>query len=309
MMKKLIIIILLLSGNWVNAQNINRVKLLSDIEKLSSDEFAGRKTGTKENEMAAGYISRRFAEAGLDFYQDSFKHPFTFKTRNAGELEGTNLIGYIKGKSMDVIVISAHYDHIGISNSEINNGADDNASGVAALIAIADYFKDHKPKNTLLFIAFDAEEMGLQGSYAYIKNPIIDKKRIKLNINMDMISHNDKSELFAAGTFKNPEIKNIIANTDKNTDVQILFGHDLPGTGKEDWTMQSDHGPFAQQNIPFLYFGVEDHKDYHKPSDKFRNINQNFFHSASTAILRSVIKLDKKLDMLKKNQDNPVTSK
>lgn len=309
MIKKLVILIALLSGSLANAQNIDRAKLLSDLETLSSDQYAGRKTGSIENKMAANYIVKRFSDAGLNFYQDSFKHPFTFKNRESKEITGTNLIGYIKGRSSDVIVISAHYDHVGANNSQIFNGADDNASGVAALLAMAEYFRDNKPRNTLLFIAFDAEEMGLQGAFAYIKNPILAKKRIKLNINMDMISHNDKSELYAAGTFKSPVLQEIIEDADKNTGINILFGHDLPGTGKDDWTMQSDHGPFAQENIPFLYFGVEDHKDYHKPSDTFANINQDFFHSASTAILRSTIKLDKNLGRLKQNQDKLVKTK
>ena len=140
--------------------------------------------------------------------------------------------------------------------------------------------------------------MGLQGAYSFLNNPPIPKELIKLTINLDMVSHNDKSELYAAGTFKSPAIKDIIQNADQNTGISIKFGHDQPDLGKDDWTIQSDHGPFAKENIPFLYFGVEDHKDYHKPSDDFDNINPNFFYSASTAILKSIISLDKNLDRI-----------
>ncbi|MEO8794317.1 MAG: M20/M25/M40 family metallo-hydrolase [Daejeonella sp.] len=300
-MKKLLFLFLLSASLSASAQRIDRSQLLSDVETLSSDKFEGRKTGTVGNKMAADYIVNRFKKIGLSFYQDSFKHPFTFTNRKGEELKGTNLIGYIKGRSKNVILISAHYDHIGITNSEINNGADDNASGVAGLLAMAEYFKHHKPKNTLLFIAFDAEEMGLQGSYAYIKNPVLDGDRIKMIINMDMISHNDKGELYAAGAFKNPEIKNILKDADKETGIKLLFGHDDPKLGKDDWTMQSDQGAFAQNNIPFVYFGVEDHKDYHKPTDEFKNINPDFFYGASNAILNSVIKLNKQLRKINKN--------
>jgi len=101
--------------------------------------------------------------------------------------------------------------------------------------------------------------------------------------------------LYADGTIKTPILKDIIQHADKNNGITIRFGHDEPGSGKDDWTMQSDHGPFAKENIPFVYFGVEDHDDYHKPSDDFANINQDFFHSASIAILKSVISLDKNL--------------
>lgn len=298
-MIKLLLTIALLSGFWANAQEIDRLKLLRDIEILASDKYAGRKTGTEENKAAAAYISERFTEAGLRSFQDNYKHPFSFKNRKSEIINGTNLIGFVKGKKDDVIVISAHYDHVGVNNAQIYNGADDNASGVSALLGIAEYFKIHKPLNTLLFIAFDAEEMGLQGAYAYLKDPVPSRKSIIMNINMDMVSHNDKSELYAVGTYKTPVLKDIIEGADDNTGINILFGHDIPGSGKDDWTMQSDQGPFAKENIPFIYFGVEDHDDYHKPSDIFANINKDFFHSASIAILRSIIKLDKELSKIK----------
>lgn len=300
-MIKFFILIALLASASVSAQNINRKQLLNDIEILSSDVYEGRKTATRENQMAANYIVNRFKAIGLNFYQDSFKHPFTFQNRNKTSVNGTNLIGYIKGKTDDVIIISAHYDHVGISNSLIYNGADDNASGVAGLLAMATYFKEHKPKNTLIFIAFDAEEMGLQGAYAYLKNPVIEGTRIKLMVNLDMISRNDKGELYAAGAFKNPVLKKILRDADEATGVKMVFGHDDPKLGRDDWTMQSDQGPFAQNNIPFVYFGVEDHKDYHKPTDEYENIDKDFFYGASKVILNSILKLDKQLKTVTKN--------
>ena len=297
-MKKLTLLLLILSNYNLNAQKINRNTLLNDIQTLSSDSFEGRKTGSTGNLKAADYITNRFDEIGLKSYNQNYRHPFTFRNRRNEQIQGINLIGCIKGKSENVIIISAHYDHVGINNSEIFNGADDNASGVAVILASAKYFMENKPLNTLLFVAFDAEEMGLQGAYSFLDNPPIPRELIKLNINLDMVSHNDKSELYAAGTFKSPAIKDIIQNADQNTGISIKFGHDQPDMGKDDWTMQSDHGPFAKENIPFLYFGVEDHNDYHKPSDDFDNINANFFYSASTAILKSIISLDKNLDRI-----------
>jgi Zn-dependent M28 family amino/carboxypeptidase len=308
-MKKLLVSIALLSAFWAKAQDIDRSTLLTDLETLSSDKYAGRKTGTDGNKASAEYISARFKDAGLRSYQDQYKHPFNFKNRKSEIINGTNLIGFVKGKKDDLIVISAHYDHVGVNNSQIYNGADDNASGVSALLGIAEYFKVHKPLNTILFIAFDAEEMGLQGAYAYLKEPVPSRKSIIMNVNMDMVSHNDKSELYAVGTYKTPVLKDIIEDADDNTGINILFGHDIPGSGKDDWTMQSDQGPFAKENIPFIYFGVEDHDDYHKPSDKFANINQDFFHSASIAILRSIIKLDKNLSKIKANTPDSLKTK
>jgi len=298
-MKKLTLILLIVSTYDIYAQKLDRSTLLNDVQTLSSDSFEGRKTGSAGNFKAADYIINRFDKIGLKSYNENYKHPFIFTNRRNEQIQGINLIGYVKGKSENVIIISAHYDHVGINNSEIFNGADDNASGVAAILASAKYFTENKPNNTLLFVAFDAEEMGLQGAYSFLNNPPIPKELIKLNINLDMVSHNDKSELYAAGTFKTPAIKDIIQQADQNTGISIKFGHDRPDMGKDDWTMQSDHGPFAKENIPFLYFGVEDHDDYHKPSDDFENINTDFFYSASTAILKSIISLDKNLDRIK----------
>lgn len=294
-MKKIFLSILLLALGTATAysQTIDRIKLMSDIQTLSSGKYEGRRTGTPGNRLAADFIIRRFAEIGLSSYQEGFRHPFTFKTRANEEKQGTNLIGYIKGNRDKAIVISAHYDHVGVNGTDIYYGADDNASGVSAMLAFAEYFRKHSPEHTLIFIAFDAEESGLKGASSFVKEPTVDKDMIILNINMDMIAHNDKGELYASGTYKNPALKSIIEGADKNTGIRILFGHDLPGSGKDDWTMQSDQGPFAKENIPFIYFGVEDHKDYHKPTDTFENINKDFYYGASTAILKSMIKLDR----------------
>lgn len=300
-MKNILLIIALLIGFKSQAQFVNRAELLKDLEILASDKFEGRKTGSSGNVAAAEYIVNRFKSIGLDSINESYKHGFSFKNRKSEQINGNNLIGFIKGKTDDLIVISAHYDHVGINNSKIYNGADDNASGVSALLHIAEYFKKRKPLNTIMFIAFDAEEMGLQGAYAFLRDAKTNKKAIKLNVNMDMVSHNSKSELYAAGTYHNPVLKEIIQNADDKTGINILFGHDIPGSGKDDWTMQSDQGPFAKENIPFIYFGVEDHKDYHQPSDTYASINQDFFYSAANTILRSMIRLDKDLGKIKAN--------
>lgn len=300
-MKNILLIIALLIGFKSHAQFVNRVELLRDLEILASDKYEGRKTGTSGNYAAAEYIINRFKGIGLDSFNENYKHGFSFKNRKSEQISGNNLIGFIKGKTDDIIVISAHYDHVGINNSKIYNGADDNASGVSALLHVAEYFKTRKPRNTIIFIAFDAEEMGLQGAYAFLRDPQTNKKAIKLNVNMDMVSHNNKSELYAVGTYQTPILKEIIKNADENTGIKILFGHDIPGSGKDDWTMQSDQGPFAKEKIPFIYFGVEDHKDYHQPTDTFESVNQDFFYSAANAILRSVIRLDKDLDKIKAN--------
>jgi Zn-dependent M28 family amino/carboxypeptidase len=267
-------------------------QLLNDVEVLSSDAYEGRRTGTKGAEMARAYIGKRFDDIGLLSFQQlkGYEQPFSFD-KNGGTFNGKNMIGYIEGKTDDVIVISAHYDHIGIIKNEIYNGADDNASGVAALFKFAEYFKANKPNHTLIFAAFDAEEMGMYGSKSFVANPPVSLAKIKLNVNMDMISHNDKGELYACGTFKYPELKKYFITTSPK--IKILFGHDDPKMGPEDWTNQSDQSSFNAKNIPFIYFGVEDHKDYHQASDEYKNINKAFFIDAAAAILETINNIDK----------------
>lgn len=267
-------------------------QLIKDVEVLSSDAYQGRKTGTPGAEMARTYIKERFAKLGLKSYPQNvnYAQEFTFKDKGK-DINGTNIIGFIEGKTTNVIVVSAHYDHLGVINGDIFNGADDNASGTAGLLKIAAYFAKHKPTNTIIFAAFDAEEWGLRGSKAFVANPPVNINTIFINVNMDMISHNDKGELYVAGTYKYPKEKRYVATDIAG--IKVLFGHDEPTMGHDDWTNQSDQGAFNAKDIPFLYFGVEDHKDYHKATDEFKTINQAFFSKAADVVLQTVMNIDK----------------
>ncbi|RZL58837.1 MAG: M28 family peptidase, partial [Pedobacter sp.] len=268
------------------------MQLLKDVETLSSDAYQGRKTGTKGAEMARAYISERFQKLGLKSYPQNINYAqeFSFNSRGGTKVNGTNLIGYIQGKTSNVIVVSAHYDHLGVVKDQVFNGADDNASGTAGLLKIAAYFAKHKPTNTIIFAAFDAEEMGLQGAKAFVANPPIPIETIVVNVNMDMISHSDKGELYVAGTFKYPALKKHIDTNRK--DIKVSLGHDDPKLGHDDWTNQSDQGAFNAKNIPFLYFGVEDHKDYHKATDEYQTITKQFFSNAANVVLDVVKSID-----------------
>lgn len=290
----LIIISFILSGC---SKTIQSQQLLKDVQELSSDKYKGRKAGTEENKMAAEYIIQRFKDIGLKAYDNDYKKPFIFKDRSGKSVNGTNLIAYIPGKKTEAIVISAHYDHIGVINGNIYNGADDNASGVGGLLSIATYFSKNKPEHTLVFAAFDAEESGLKGAKAFVEKPPLNFDHIKFNVNLDMISRSEKNELYAVGTYHYPVLKSHVVSTNPN--IKILFGHDVPGTGKEDWTKQSDQGAFNAKKIPFLYFGVEDHADYHRPTDDFSRINKEFYQNAVNAILEVVQNIDKSVTIQK----------
>lgn len=268
--------------------------LLQHIKILSSDEFEGRRTGTKGSEKAREYIIKQFETLKVLPLGDGFLQEFSFK-RKDNDFKGVNIIGQIKGTEFPdtYIVISAHYDHLGVRNGEVFNGADDDASGTSALFSFAEYFKKYPPRHSVILAAFDSEEMGLRGSKYFVENSIVPLKSIMINLNMDMISRNDKNELFAVGTRYNKTLRQLILDFDQSKKISLLIGHDGED-GKQDWTGSSDHGSFHKKGIPFLYFGVEDHDDYHKESDEFENIHPEFYKEA----VRVIISVFKEVDAI-----------
>lgn len=271
----------------------NESSLLQHLETLSSDTFEGRRTGTKGVKKAKKYIINQFYSLKVKPLGKTFEQSFYF-SYNREQYNAINVLGLIKGtdKSKKYIVISAHYDHEGIKKDRIYNGADDNASGVSALFSFAEHFKKYPPKHSVILAAFDAEELGLQGSKYYVKNTVVPKKDIVANINMDMISRSDKKELFAVGTAFNDKFKRIVEDyKSPYQKVKLKSGHD-GYDGLDNWTYSSDHASFYKHDIPFLYFGVEDHEDYHEPTDDYKNIHPEFYKEA----VRVIISVFKKID-------------
>jgi len=277
---------------------VDRNQLLVDLQYLSSDELEGRKTGTEGSRMAQEYIIERFNTLGLGMFGDSYKHLFDHTNQRTGEVftDAVNLIAYIEGSDQPerYIVVTAHYDHLGIQDGDIYNGADDNASGTGGLMASARYFTDNQPRNSIIFIAFDAEEQGLGGARHFVENPVVPLDQFVLNVNMDMISNNFENELYVVGTYHYPFLKPLIEEFTAEAPVDVLFGFDSD-EWDQDWTMSSDHGPFHQKGIPFVYFGVEDHPHYHAPTDTFENTNPEFFVDAVLTIIGVLEGLDLRL--------------
>ena len=273
-------------------------QLTNDLKILSSDSLEGRRVGTAGSAKARTYIINRLETLGIkplfeNGYIQTFSFPQAFGQVQAGD--GSNVLAFIEGTKKETIVISAHYDHMGIMGGKIYNGTDDNASGTAALLAIAEYFSKNKPSHRIILAFFDAEEMGLRGSAHFVNSLDLARESIVLNINMDMISRSEKNELYACGTYHYPHLKNPIEKISLPESFSIKFGHDQPGTGRNDWTSQSDQMNFHQKKIPFVYFGVEDHPDYHRPTDDFEKVNLDFYHKSVEAIIRAANALDKAL--------------
>jgi Zn-dependent M28 family amino/carboxypeptidase len=288
-------------NSW--SQNLDSVALLQDLEYLSSDLLIGRKTGSKGNVEAKEYLIHHFTQLGLEKHYPNYEQKFSFENRREAKTyeNAINVVGFVAGRThRKLIVVTAHYDHVGIdhrnaSGDSIYNGADDNASGTAALMALASYFSENRPEHSILFAALDAEEMGLQGAKALVRDFPFALDQILVNINMDMISRNDKSEIYASGTYHNPLLKPILERVSQGSYPILKFGHDIPGTGSDDWTQSSDHGAFFEKGVAHIYFGVEDHQDYHQPSDEFSRIQPRFYVAAANLILKSIIALDKEL--------------
>ena len=277
---------------------IDSVRLMQDIGVLAHDSMEGRMVGTPGGARARAFLERSFRERGLQpAAGNTYLHPFSF-TRGDTSRTGVNVVGMVRGttESDRYIVVTAHYDHVGIRNGEIYNGADDNASGTAALMAIADYFTRNPPRHSIVFAALDAEEGGLRGARAFVDNPPVPLESIALNINMDMVGRNDAGELYVAGTAHYPQLLPHVQRVAQNAEVTLIPGHDRPGARpSDDWTTASDHAAFHRAGIPFLYFGVEDHPDYHRPTDELAGIQPGFYARAVRTILSAVRLLDAEL--------------
>lgn len=269
--------------------------LMKDLTTLAADDMQGRAAGTPGGAAAARYITGRLEAIG--YAPQSV--PFTYTTRGNQPGAGVNIVARIEGTDPDpngrVIVFSAHYDHLGVRDGAIHNGADDNASGVAALLAVAEALRKQPPVHDVIFVAFDAEEAGLRGARAFVANPPVAKERLALNINLDMVGRDDGGALYIAGLSHYPQLAPVLKPLAERAPVKLLFGHDTPEWGQEDWTMQSDHAPFHQAQIPFVYFGVEGHADYHKPGDDAEKIKPAFFSGAVRTILMATRALDQGL--------------
>jgi Zn-dependent M28 family amino/carboxypeptidase len=287
---------------------VEAASLLGDVRALAAPAMEGRAVGTPGGKKARDYLLARYAALGLQPVGASFEQPFTF-TPGRGlrfwrarfwqapqPVSGVNLVGRIPGSVAPdkYLVVSAHYDHLGIRAGRLYPGADDNASGVAALLAVAGYFRQHPPRHSLLLIAFDGEERGLRGARAYVQRPSVPRADTLLDVNFDMLSRSPAGEIFLSGLHANPQLRPLLDPVRASAVPTLLYGHDLPRPfwSGDDWTDSSDHGAFHDQGIPFLYFGVEDHPDYHQPGDTFQRVDRPFFTAVANTMVDAMVALD-----------------
>jgi len=276
--------------------------LQNDIDFLASDQLEGRETGTEGAAKAAEYLAERFKEIGLEpkgtdgyFQEFNFsprKNPHAAPSDDSIKIIARNVIGYIDNKAPNIIILGAHFDHLGYGDenslykgdSSIHNGADDNASGVAAMLLLAEELIGRNMNNNYLFIAFSGEEKGLFGSNYYNKNATIDLERVNYMINMDMVGRlNEENALAINGTGTSPSWNEIV------DDIGI---DSLKLITSESGIGPSDHTSFYLKDIPVLHFFTGQHEDYHKPSDDADKINYEGIYVVSAYIDSLITRLD-----------------
>ena len=284
---------------------VDSAGLLADLEFLADDARGGRRIGTPGNADARAYLGRRLTELGVSplpgaLTGEPFVHGFTAAARRGApgdSVRGANVVGRIRGTrdSTRVLVVSAHYDHVGIgrvvNGDSIYNGADDNASGAAALLAVARELRARPPEHDVVLLFPDGEESGLLGARAFVAAPPVPRSSIALDVNFDMLSRDTRGELWVAGPGRWPALRPLMQRLATDAPVRLRIGHDS-GTPQEDWTTQSDHGAFHAAGIPFLYFGVEDHPDYHRPSDSPDRVTRAFYVRAARTVVEAVRRAD-----------------
>lgn len=288
-------------GTTVQAQTTKPLSpAMQDLQTLSSEAMQGREIGSPGSALAREYILKRIHELGLQpcTKDNNYIQEFAHTDKRGNTKHGKNIIACQTGSlalQKSKIVVSAHYDHLGSRNGSTYLGADDNASGVAGALAVAASFKTNTPQNTIIYAFFDGEEQGLLGAHSFIQQAPTELSSIALNLNFDMIARGDKNELYLSGTHQTPALKPLLENLNGTQGIKLIFGHDRPEQGNDDWTPQSDHYAFFKAGIAHLYMGVEDHADYHKVTDSFDKVNPIFFDGSVEIARQAVRKIDQAL--------------
>ena len=271
------------------ANTITVSDLKQHLEIYASDEFEGRGVGTRGQKKAANYLK--------DFYiQEHIASPINdttyFQTVPASYLpdnigDSENVLAFIEGSEYpeEIVIISAHLDHVGIIDGEIYNGADDDGSGTVAVLEIAQAFKQaaldgYTPKRSVLFLHVTAEEIGLYGSRYYSENPIFPLENTIADLNIDMIGRVDDKHI------DTPDYVYLIGSDRLSTDLhniseainKTFFNLELDYTfnaldDENQFYYRSDHYNFAKNNIPVIFYFNGTHADYHKATDTVDKIN------------------------------------
>ena len=288
--KQVVKVIPLDENSYINS--ITQEELRTHLTIVASDKMQGRETGSEGQKMAGRYLIEQYKKAGISFpkgakdYYQTVPAAYLNEKRNEGLPDSENIWAFIEGseKPDEIVVISAHYDHVGMKNGEIYNGADDDGSGTVALLEIAQAFQKakkegHGPKRSILILHVTGEEHGLHGSRYYTENPLFPLANTVADVNIDMIGRRDENHkdsnnyIYLIGSdYLSTDLYNICENVNtKFTKLNLDYKFN-DRADKNRFYYRSDHYNFAKNGIPsvFLFNGV--HADYHKQSDEVDKI-------------------------------------
>ncbi|MDO4228619.1 MAG: M28 family metallopeptidase [Capnocytophaga sp.] len=297
---------------------ISQQQLQSNLNVIASDAMQGRMTGSEGQKKAAQYIVSYFEKEGITFppkatgwYQTV---PKTFINNRFDDSD--NIWAFVQGseKPEEIIVISAHYDHIGMNYGKIYNGADDNGSGTVAVMELARIFNEAKkqgqaPKRSLLFLLLTAEEIGLYGSDYYTQNPLYPLQNTVANINIDMIGridnlHTDNKYIYVIGADRlSSELHNINEAVNKKyTQLNLDYKYD---DRNDPWQIyyRSDHYNFAKYGIPSVFFFNGIHDDYHEHTDTIDKIDFEAMTNRTKLIFALAWELANRPERIKVDRD------
>jgi hypothetical protein len=258
----------------------------NDIAYLASDRLEGRMTGTPGNDSAAAYIARRYKYLGLKAPYPGYLQPFVARpaaaahTGDTAGLKTQNVVAILEGSDPafrnKYIVVGAHFDHLGrttqysmdpSAGDAIRNGADDNASGTAAVLQLARMLSISRPKHSIVFANFSGEEEGLLGSQYFVENSPVPLDSTVAMFNFDMVGRLVDGKLFVYGTGSAAELPSIV----ESANLRSVPAFSIQGGG--DGFGSSDHSSFYAKNIPVLHFFTDNHDDYHRATDDVEKIN------------------------------------
>ncbi|CDF79986.1 aminopeptidase [Formosa agariphila KMM 3901] len=271
------------------ANTITTTDLKQHLEIYASDDFEGRATGTPGQKKAANYIKAFYIKEQISSpIEDTiyYQHvPASYLPENIEDSE--NVLAYIKGseKPEEIIVISAHLDHVGVIKGEIYNGADDDGSGTVAIMEIAQAFKQaalngEGPKRSILFLHVTGEELGLYGSRYYSEHPVFPLKNTIANLNIDMIGrvddkHKDNPDyIYLIGSDRLSDDLHEVSEKTNDTYFNLELDYTYNALDdKNRYYFRSDHYNFAKHNVPVIFYFNGTHADYHKATDTVDKIN------------------------------------
>ena len=322
--------------NLTYANSINNTDLYKHIEVLSSDSLEGRETGKPGQKMAAEYIANQFKKIGIPPYKrKTYYQKFKVKSERhickcddcdltffkrifkANQtIRGENVLGYIEGSDLkdELLIITAHYDHLGKHDSLIFNGADDDASGVSAALEIAEAFmlakkEGNGPRRSILIMPVSGEEKGLLGSRYYTDNPIYPLESTVANLNIDMIGrlddwHDNGNYVYLIGSdrlsYDLHDLNEKINNEYIGIDLDYRFNDkDDPNR----YYYRSDHYNFAKNNIPVIFYFNGVHEDYHKPSDTIEKLDFDKINTITKLIFLTAWEIANRDDRIKLRDD------